>query len=100
MSHDTKQLLSELTALLAQFESAVHAGRAAASEQGTEAAIDLQAGLKQARARVDDLRQNVQDELDRGVQATEQLVRGQPWLAIGIAAAAAFVLGVVIGRRE
>ena len=100
MSHDTKKLLGELTALLAKFESALPAGRAAANEQGTEAVREVQAGLQQARARVDDVRQSVQDELDRGLQATEGLVRAQPWLAIGIAAAAAFALGVVIGRRQ
>jgi ElaB/YqjD/DUF883 family membrane-anchored ribosome-binding protein len=41
----------------------------------------------------------VQSELDRGVHATDELVRAQPWVAIGIAAAAAFALGLVIGRR-
>lgn len=99
VSHDTKQLLSELNKLLSQFESALQAGSAAAGEQGSEAAHGLQAGLKQAGARVADLREHVQSELDRGVHATDELVRAQPWVAIGIAAAAAFALGLVIGRR-
>ena len=100
MSHDTKHLLSELNKLLSQFEAAVHAGSEAVREQGSEAANELQEGLKQARARMDDLRENAQDQFEHGVQATDQLVRAQPWLAIGLAAAAAVVLGVVIGRRD
>jgi ElaB/YqjD/DUF883 family membrane-anchored ribosome-binding protein len=100
MSHDTQQLLSDLNQLLRQFETAVHAGTVAPREQASEATEQLREGLKQARARVDDLRQSVQDEFERGVQATDQLVRGQPWVAIGVAAAIAFVLGVVVARRD
>jgi len=100
MSHDTQQLLSDLNQLLSQFETAVHAGTAAPRGQASEATEQLREGLKQARARVDDLRQSVQDEFERGVQATDQLVRGQPWVAIGVAAAIAFVLGVVVARRD
>jgi len=100
MSHDTKQLLNDLNKLLGQFESAVLAGNAGAREQGSAAVNELQEGLKQARARVEDLREQVKDEFDRGLQLTGDLVRAQPWVAIGIAAAAAFALGLVIGRRE
>jgi ElaB/YqjD/DUF883 family membrane-anchored ribosome-binding protein len=100
MSHDMQQLLSDLNELLGQFESALQAGAAAPREQAGEAAEQLREGLKQARARAGDLRQGLQDELERGVQATEELVRGQPWVAIGIAAAVAFVLGVLVARRD
>jgi ElaB/YqjD/DUF883 family membrane-anchored ribosome-binding protein len=100
MSQDTQQLLSDLNKLLGQFESAVRAGTSDPRQQHGAAAEQLRDGLKQARARVDDLHQGLQDEIERGVQATEQLVRGQPWVAIGIAAAIAFVLGVVVARRD
>jgi len=100
MSEESRQLLSELNKLVGQLESVVHAGAAATRGQVSETADQLRDTLKQAHSRVDDLRQDVQSELDRGVQATEQLVRGQPWLAIGIAAAAAFVLGLIVARRD
>lgn len=100
MSQDTQQLLRDLSKLVGQIESAVHAGTTSGHAQGAEAIDELRAGLKQARARVTDVRQSVEDEIERGVDVAERLVRNQPWLAIGIVAAAAFALGLVIGRRD
>ena len=100
MSHDAQQLLNELHKLLGQFEATIQSGTAASREHAGAAAEQLHEDLKQARTRVEGLRQDLQDELDRGLQATQELVRGQPWMAIGIAAAVAFVVGIVVARRD
>ena len=99
MSQDTKQLLSELNRLIGQIESVV-AGAASAGAQASDSIGELREGLKQAGARADSLRRDVQDELGRGLKAGEELMRSQPWLAIGLAAALAFAVGVAVGRRK
>lgn len=99
MSQESKQLLAELNRLIGQIES-VLAGAASAGAQASDSVGELKEGLKQAGVRADHLRQGVQDELGRGLKAGEELVRSQPWLALGLAAALAFALGMAVAQRK
>jgi ElaB/YqjD/DUF883 family membrane-anchored ribosome-binding protein len=99
MNQETKQLLAELQRLIGQVESVV-AGTAGARAQASDSIDEIKEGLKQAGARAENLRRDVQDELGRGLKAGEELVRSQPWLAIGLAAALAFAVGMAVGRRK
>ena len=100
MTREPRQIINELGQLLEQFEAAMQGGFGAAREQAGETVEQLQAGLKQARERVEDLQQGVRDGIEKGADATDQFVRRQPWVAVGIAAAAAFVLGLLVARRD
>jgi ElaB/YqjD/DUF883 family membrane-anchored ribosome-binding protein len=99
MSQETRQLLDELNRLIGQIESVV-GNASSAGAQASDSIGQLKAGLKQAGARAENLRREVHDEVGRGLKAGEDLVRAQPWLAIGLVAALAFAVGIAVSRRN
>jgi ElaB/YqjD/DUF883 family membrane-anchored ribosome-binding protein len=55
--------------------------------------------LRDARVKLDELQQTVMERTKAAYRATDELVRENPWQAIGVAAAVGFLLGMLTGRR-
>ena len=76
--------------------------RDAAAETG-ERASDLRsqvaAKLQSAKLKLQDLQDDAVDRAKAAARVTDDFVRDNPWQAMGAAAAAGFLVGVLISRR-
>ena len=59
----------------------------------------LRAQLEDAREALNEAGGSANEIVRASVDCTEQYVRSHPWQAVGWAASAAFLLGVIVGRR-
>jgi ElaB/YqjD/DUF883 family membrane-anchored ribosome-binding protein len=100
MSSRAEQVLTELRKAVAEIEQLAKQSVGAAEAAGDDAAQRLSAALAEARSRISDTEKSLQRELQRGAKAADSYVHENVWLSIGIAAAAAFVLGAMTTRRE
>jgi ElaB/YqjD/DUF883 family membrane-anchored ribosome-binding protein len=100
MSSNTERTLNDINRLIGDLESLLKGAAGAAAEQAGEAGEKLSAGLAEARERLEAVEDRVRDGVKHGVRRADRYVRDNPWPAIGIAAAAAFLVGVLISRRN
>jgi ElaB/YqjD/DUF883 family membrane-anchored ribosome-binding protein len=92
LTADLKTVISDAEALLK-----LTAGEAGNKLGGVRE--KLEGSLKATRERVADMEQAVVTQAKAAAEATDDYVHENPWPAIGIAAAAGLVLGVLIGRK-
>lgn len=100
MSSNTERTLNDLNRLIGDLESLVKGAAGAAAEGAGEAREKLSAGLADARERLEAAEDQVREGVKQGARRADRYVRENPWPAIGIAAAAAFLLGVLLSRRN
>jgi ElaB/YqjD/DUF883 family membrane-anchored ribosome-binding protein len=100
MSSNTERTLNDLNKLIGDLETLLKGAAGAAAEQAGEAGEKLSAGLADARERLESVEEKVREGVAKGARHTDRYVRDNPWPVIGIAAAAAFVLGVMLSRRN
>jgi ElaB/YqjD/DUF883 family membrane-anchored ribosome-binding protein len=76
---------------------------AALADDSGEAAAAIRervgASVAAARARLGDLESDAREMTDEAVAAADRYVRGNPWAAVAIAAAAGVVIGALLTRR-
>jgi ElaB/YqjD/DUF883 family membrane-anchored ribosome-binding protein len=65
-----------------------------------EAVERLQEATARATHKLAGLKKTLRRDLGAGIRSTERYVEDNPWVAIGVAAAAAFVLGALVARRD
>lgn len=92
LASDLKQLVDEADQLL---QSAQRSGNGQFS--ATREKFEDQ--LRQARAQLDRLEQSAVDNARRAARATDLAVHEHPYSAMGIAAAAGVLIGMLIARR-
>ena len=100
MSSNTERTLNDLNKPVGDLEALLKGAAGAAAEQAGEAGEKLSAGLAQARERIEAVEDKLRDGVKHGARRADRYVHDNPWPAIGIAAAAAFLLGVLISRRD
>jgi ElaB/YqjD/DUF883 family membrane-anchored ribosome-binding protein len=100
MSSNTERTLNDLSRLIGDLEALLKGAAGAAAEQAGEAGEKLSARLAEARERLEAVEDRVVNDVKRSARGADRLVRDNPWPAIGIAAAAAFLLGVLLSRRN
>jgi len=94
-----EQLVSDMRAVIADAEELLSATSGAAGERVAAARARAEATLRDAReklANLDDVALEQAKQLARGADG---FVRENPWGAVGIAAVAGVLLGVMISRR-
>lgn len=89
---DLKSFVADAEALLGQARTLSGAGAVAAREE-------FERRLAQARRGYDAAREVALDQAHDYMDRTETYVRNEPWKAIGIAALAGAILGVLLARR-
>ena len=89
---DLKTFVTDAEVLLGQARTLSGAGAAAAREE-------FERRLAQARRGYDAAREMAVDQAHDYMDRTETYVRNEPWKAIGIAALAGAVVGVLLARR-
>jgi ElaB/YqjD/DUF883 family membrane-anchored ribosome-binding protein len=100
MDGHAERVLDDLQLLIGQFEKLMKGSLSGAGEQVGDTSERLQAGIRQARERLASLEKELGQEFGDGARAAEQYVRDHAWTAIGITAAAAFLLGLLAARRD
>jgi ElaB/YqjD/DUF883 family membrane-anchored ribosome-binding protein len=95
----TRQLVNDLRVVVRDAEALLKATSGEAGEKVTEARARAEQTLREARERLkvaeDDASRRSREMLDDA----EIYVRSNPWQAVGVAAGAGLILGLLLGRR-
>jgi ElaB/YqjD/DUF883 family membrane-anchored ribosome-binding protein len=98
--HDAREeLVGNLKAVIADAEELLNATSGAAGDRIGAARIRAQATLRAAREKLAGLDDAVIDQAKQAARSADEYVREHPWGAVGIAAVAGLLLGVMISRR-
>jgi ElaB/YqjD/DUF883 family membrane-anchored ribosome-binding protein len=94
-----QQLVNDLKAVVADSEELLRATAGAADEGAAAARARVEESLRGARARIEAMDDEVAARLKEAAKAADDYVHEHPWGAVGIAAAAGLLVGVLISRR-
>jgi ElaB/YqjD/DUF883 family membrane-anchored ribosome-binding protein len=90
----------EVSILIAEVEKLLRCMRAAADPEVARVRAEVESAVAATRralvTRVDQVRRQASDT----VEASDRYVREQPWRALGLAAAAGVVIGLLLGRQR
>jgi ElaB/YqjD/DUF883 family membrane-anchored ribosome-binding protein len=93
------KLVEDLKAVVADAEELLKATAGQTGERIEAARAKAEESLKAAKARLGEEESAVMEKTKAAAKATEDYVRTNPWTAVGITAAACFVLGILVSRR-
>ena len=93
------KLVADLKVVVADAEELLRATASQAGEKVSAARERIQASLATAKLKLADGERVVREKTEKAAKATDEYVRENPWQAVGIAAVAGLVLGVLISRR-
>jgi len=93
-----QKLVADLKVVVADAEELLRATASQAGEKVSAARERIQASLATAKVKLTDAERVLVDKTKDAAKATDEYVRENPWQAVGIAAAAGLVLGVLISR--
>jgi ElaB/YqjD/DUF883 family membrane-anchored ribosome-binding protein len=94
-----EQLLSDLKAVVADSEELLRATAGSLDERSAAARARVEESLRAVKGRIQDLDTELLDRLNEATKAADEYVHAHPWGAVGIAAAAGLLVGVLIARR-
>jgi ElaB/YqjD/DUF883 family membrane-anchored ribosome-binding protein len=93
------QLAADMKAVIADAEDLLKATADTAGERVGAARARAEKTLRAAKAKLAELDGAIVDRAKHAAHATDEYVHEHPWGAIGIAAAAGLLVGVLIARR-
>ena len=99
-AEETAQLKDDLQQLMVEFEDIVQAARGAIGAETDDLVDQVRECLDTARDRLESLEQRISRELRAGARAVDGYLRENAWAVLGLVAASAFLLGVVVTRRR
>ena len=93
------KLVADVKTLIADSEELLRASAGQAGEKITAARERIQASLATAKVKLGDAERAALEQAKKAAKVTDEYVQDNPWRAVGIAAFAGLVLGVLISRR-
>ena len=96
---DQQQLVSDMKSAIADAEDMLHATADQAGDKVAGMRARIQERLKSARVRLSDAEAALVTKTRAAARATDAYVHESPWTAVGIAAGAGLLLGLILGRR-
>ena len=93
------KLVADLKVVVADAEELLRATASQAGEKVTAARERIQASLASAKLKLSEAERVAVEQAKIAAKATDEYVHENPWRAVGIAAVAGLVLGVLISRR-
>jgi ElaB/YqjD/DUF883 family membrane-anchored ribosome-binding protein len=93
------KLVHDIKIVVADAEELLRATANQAGEKATVAREKIQESLQRAKVKLSDVEQVAVERTKQAANATDHYVRENPWAAVGIAAGAGLLLGLLIGRR-
>ena len=100
MAGSVERVLKDLHEVIVEIEGLVKETTAAAGDGASGATQGLQAILTRTRARLADLEKTVKHDVQRSARAADRYVHDNAWKSLATAAAAALLMGVLLGRRR
>ncbi len=94
-----EKLVADLKVVVADVEELLRATASQAGEKVSAARERIQASLAAAKVKLTEAERALLEKSKLAAKAADEYVRENPWQAVGIAAAAGLVLGVLISRR-
>ena len=100
MEQVTKErLMSDVNAVLVDAEDLLRQAAQASGEQATDLRRRAQSAIASAKTRLVDMEHKIADKTRYAAKATDHWVHDHPWAAMGIAARAGVLIGLLINRR-
>ena len=99
MSVQSERLVSDVKLLVKDTEELVRATAAQAGEKIVDIRNRAQDRVTHLKPQLDKLEMVVIDRAKSTATATDAYIHENPWTAIGVAAGAGLVIGMLIGRR-
>ena len=93
------KLVSDLKLVVSDAEELLRATASQAGESATAARQRIQASLASAKEQLADAQVAMVEKGKEAIDATDELVHEHPWHAIGVAALAGLVVGIMVSRR-
>ena len=94
-----QKLVADLKVVVADAEELLRATASQAGEKVSAARERIQASLATAKVKLTEAERVLLERTKLAATAADDYVHENPWQAVGIAAAAGLVLGVLISRR-
>lgn len=94
-----EKLVADLKVVVADAEELLRATASQAGEKVSAARARIEASLAAAKVKLSEAERAALEKAKEAAKATDEFVQDNPWRAVGIAAAAGLVLGVLISRR-
>ena len=94
-----QKLVADLKVVVADAEELLRATASQAGEKVSAARERIQASLASAKVKLTEAERALLEKTKEAAKATDDYVHENPWHAVGIAAAAGLVLGILISRR-
>jgi ElaB/YqjD/DUF883 family membrane-anchored ribosome-binding protein len=94
-----EKLVADLKVVVADAEELLRATASQAGEKVSAARERIQASLATAKVKLTEAERALLEKSKLAAKATDEYVRDNPWQAVGVAAVAGLVLGVLISRR-
>ena len=94
-----EKLVSDLKLVVSDAEALLRATASQAGDQASAARERIQASIAAAKEQIDETRYEMMKRGKEAVDATDELVHEHPWHAIGVAALAGVVVGIMLGRK-
>ena len=93
------KLVSDLKVLITDTEELLRATAGQVGKKAAAARERMQASLAVTKDKLADAERALMEKTKEAARATDAYVHEHPWSAVGIAAAAGVVLGMLISRR-
>jgi ElaB protein len=93
-----EDLMKEVRSVLEEVEDLYESAGDNGSEHAKELKDQLRKKLGNTKSKLSDLESTLADKARATAERTDELVHEQPYYAMGIAAAAGFIAGVMLGR--
>ena len=94
-----EKLVADLKVVVADAEELLRATASQAGEKVSAARERIQASLATAKVKLGEAERALLEKTKEAAKAADEYVHENPWQAVGIAAAAGLVLGILISRR-
>ena len=94
-----EELLQEVRAVLDDVEELYHSGVEEGSKEAEQLRGKLQRKLQAARRKLGDFEEVAAERVKQTARQADQLVQDKPYYAMGFAALAGLVVGVLLNRR-
>ena len=94
-----EKLVADLKVVVADAEELLRATASQAGEKVSAARERIQASLATAKVKLVEAERVLVEKTRQAAKATDAYVHDNPWQAVGIAAMAGLVLGILISRR-
>lgn len=94
-----EKLVSDLKVVIGDAEELLRATANQAGEKIAEIRVKAEENLRNAKIRLARAEEAMLARTKAAARATDDYVRANPWRAVGIAAGAGFIVGLLVGRR-